>query len=881
MIARTLTFLMTDIQGSTRMWEEFPSTMPEVVRRHEAIILSAVTDHGGTVLKSKGEGDSTFSTFESPSQAVRAAVDAQARLAAEPWPAGMPLAVRMAIHTGEVQHREDDYYGPTINRCARIREIGHGGQVLVSNAVRELAHSQPGLSWVDHGSHRLRDLLRAERIWEVSAAGESKTLPKLRSLTVSRNNLPIQLTSFIGRKMELGLLGQLVLQNRLVNVIGFGGEGKTRLALQVAAELELPGPADVWFVALDSLRTGREIESAIIKVLGGEADTELNAETIERLGLRTSPALLILDNAEHLIGELRPIVEMLLNEAASLHLLITSRQPLHSAGEILFRVPGMSVPSVDDPSMEGLQRSEAGQLFLARAVARDSDFRLTAGTCKAVGDICRLLEGVPLAIEQAAPLVAIMSASQVLERLSNRLDWLSSEDPSVSDRHRSLVATIEWSYELLTEHERELFLMLSLFRGSFSLEAAAFMAVRVRPGDKESVALVRSLIDKSFLTRLYDHEDEVRFRLLETLRQFARDRLLDVAPGMDRYVAWCVVLTRKADDGFGGPEQSAWFDRCDLEQANVRKALEWCEENSDPRLLPIAFRFRKFWLQRGLYSEGRQWLERAYPLATQTTDPPSPAVANTLGAFAFRQYDHLAALAFYEEGLASFLKSGEKRLLPALYNNIAITLQDSGRISEAAGYFQRGILVSREIGDLETLTALLVNHAICQKQLGNWPEAEQSALDALHTADTRSSSTYRFLILATLCHIALERSRQAESASWALQGLTDCGQVHPSQLAELLIHVARLALGRELYESAARLVGGSEALLATTGPEHESDFLERRRSILVTIQEATSSTEAHSWKAKGRRATRDHLVGLAREVCESLSQTGTAAYTAK
>jgi len=871
MVARTLTFLMTDVQGSTRLWEELPALMPDVMRRQEEIIQRAVADNGGRLIKSKGEGDSTFSVFENPSGAVRAALTAQSDLAGEVWPNGVALKVRMGLHTGEAHPRGDDFFGATINRCARIREIGHGGQILVSRAVRELAVSGVEAVWSDHGMHRLRDLLRPEHIWQIDPVQTLAAFPRLKSLSVSRNNLPVQLTSFIGREVELGRLKGLVERNRLVTVVGFGGEGKTRMVLQAGAEIDAEGSTNVWFVALDSLRTAQQVSAAIIGVLGGDAEMELTSENLEKLGLRSSQTLMILDNAEHLLAAVRPIAELLLREASQLYLLISSRQPIRAAGETLFRIPGMSVAPEEDPSLPALEASEAGQLFLTRASSRESDFRATEASAKPIGEICRRLEGIPLAVEQAAALVSIMSPAQILERLKSKLDWLATEDADVPDRHRTLNATIQWSYELLSENGQKLFLMLSIFRASFTMDAAVFMAESLVEGEMAATFLVRDLVDKSFVTRIYEEEEEVRFRLLEPLRQFAHARL-GPAPDdwMSRYVDWHVRFASEFDAGFDGADQSSWVERAQLEHSNFRRALEWSGEKSDSRLVKVAFDLRKYWLRRGLYTEGRSWLDRALEMTSDRASLEFGALANTLGAFAFRQYDYESALHFYQTAQINFESAGERQLLLGTYNNIAITLDPLGRSSEAGDYFRRSIDICRDIEDWPRLVILLLNYAIGQRSLGFLDEAESATREALTITETHRLSSDVHRIYLCLCTIEVERECFDHASRWALSALDKGGsRWHPGQLAQLLSCAGAIAAAQGFDESAIKLVAGAESLLQPLGGAEESTFLRRRRKVELSISARASETEVALWKAYGRASTEEQLAAEARKTCEA------------
>ena len=525
----TVTFLMSDVEGSTRCWEEVPEGMAVAVSRHYELLDGAIGSHGGVRPLEQGEGDSVVGAFSRASDATAAAIAAQQALAVEPWPDGAELRVRIAVHTGEAQLRDEgNYVGQTLNRGARLRAIGYGGQVLLSAATAALVADRlpSGAVLVDLGLHRLKDLGRPEHVWQVGHPDLGSEFPPLRSLDAFHHNLPVQLTPLVGRRDETAEVGGLLVGERLVTLTGSAGVGKTRLALAVAAESLDSHPGGVWWVELAPLGDRGAVGRAILAAVGGRERPGSSVPAQLSIALGDLPALLVLDNCEHLIADCADLVAGLLATHPSATVLATSREPLGVPGEIIYRVPSLRCPSsgqaIDVPT---LSQYDAVALFVERAHRARPSFMVSDLNAAAVAQICHRLDGIPLALELAAARCRQMSAERITIELDDRFRLLTGGSRTVMARHQTLAASVDWSFDLLDDTEQITFRRLGAFVGPFPLEAAE--AVVAAGGDVvlgEVFDVVSRLVDKSVVAVDESPRGEPRYRLLETLRAYAVDR---------------------------------------------------------------------------------------------------------------------------------------------------------------------------------------------------------------------------------------------------------------------------------------------------------------------------------------------------------------------
>jgi predicted ATPase/class 3 adenylate cyclase len=495
-----ITFLFTDIESSTRLWELDPQAMRVATVRHDRLIEKVAAQHDGTVVRPRGEGDSRFVVFDRAVDAVAAAYMVQRAFVSEEWATPEPLRVRMAIHLGDADSREGDYYGSAVNRCARLRAIGHGGQTLLSGAVADAVRGMlpADVSLRDLGLHRLKDLGVPERVWQLDHPVLPSEFPSLMSLDAERHNLPAQLSSFVGRETELAEVTELLERTRLLTLTGTGGVGKTRLALHTAAETVGRYSDGAWIVELAALMDPDLLAFAVAAAIRvRERAHEPVVETLIN-HLRTLRMLLVLDNCEHLVQPCAKLAARLLQTCPNLTILTTSREPLGIVGEVTWPVRPLSVPDTQ-PTLAFTDLTRAGSvaLFLDRARAAMPDFALTADNALAVAQVCRRLDGLPLAIELAAARVRVLSPKQIAERLDDCFRLLTNGGRTAPARQQTLRATLDWSHDLLTEAEQTLLRRLAVFVGGFELDAVPAITVDTPIDATESLDLIARLTDKS------------------------------------------------------------------------------------------------------------------------------------------------------------------------------------------------------------------------------------------------------------------------------------------------------------------------------------------------------------------------------------------------
>jgi predicted ATPase/class 3 adenylate cyclase/Tfp pilus assembly protein PilF len=712
MPAGTVTFLFTDVEGSTRFWEQHPDAMRHALARHDTLAEALVESLGGTLVRSRGEGDSLFAVFPRASDAVAAAAAFQQALITEPWPAAVSLRVRMALHTGEADLRDGSYYGSEVNRCARLRAVAHGGQVLLSAATQELVRDilPHGVSLRDLGLHRLRDLQRAEHVYQLLQADLPVEFPPLQSLDALPNNLPQQVTSFVGREQPIEEVKHLLATTRLLTITGAGGTGKTRLALQVAADL-LPEYADgVWVVELAPLAEAGLVPQAAATVLGMR---ELPGQTMVQMlveALKPKRLLLVLDNCEHLLAACAALADALLRGCPGVRLLATSREGLNTAGETTYRLPSLSLP---DPrqlpaSVESLSQYEAVRLFIDRATAAVPAFRVTNQNAPAVAQVCSRLDGIPLAIELAAARVKVLPVEKINERLDDRFRLLTGGSRTALPRQQTLRALIDWSHDLLSEAERALLRRLSVFAGGWTLEAAESICAGGHPDSGpcieqwEVLDLLAALAEKS-LVAYEERGGEPWYWMLETVRQYSRDRLLEAEEAEavgHRHQGWYLELAERAEPELSGPQQAVWNHRLAAERDNLRTALRWLEERGQVEAgLRLGAALCLFWARGGYHSEGRNRLAAllALPGASEHTGARAKALY-VGGALAFYQGDYTVARTLLEESVSICREVGDRRLLADAVSNLGHASNAQSDYAAARTYYEQSLALRQEFG---------------------------------------------------------------------------------------------------------------------------------------------------------------------------------------
>ena len=616
-----LTFLFTDIEASSRAWEAQPAVMSLALARHDELLQTAVKSAGGSVFKHTGDG--VCAAFPTAPAAVAAALAAQQALQVEDWPEPGPLRVRMALHSGAVEQRDADFFGPPLNRTARLLSTAHGGQVVLSLVTAELVRETlpDGADLLELGEHRLADLSRPERVFQLTHPALPVTFPALRSLSTRRHNLPVATSSFIGREQELAAVTDLVRSSRLVTLVGIGGVGKTRLALQVAAGLTESYPDGVFFVDFAPLADPAMVAAQVGRTIGMvEAKARREAEEMvdglcDHLGGRAM--LLLLDNCEHIVDAVARLAGSVLARCPDVAVLATSREPLGIGGEILWRVPSLTMPPEDGAITEA-SAGDAVTLFCERARAVDAGFTLDAGNVAAVARICRRVDGIPLAMELAAARIGVLSVEQVADRLDDCFRLLSVGPRTAAARQQTFRATMDWSYDLLPPAEQVLLQRLSVFAGSFDLEAVEGVTAdeRIVPAG-EVLDLLSRLVDKSLVSVQGPGPSgrQPHYRLLETVRQYAAEKLAGSGAEEDlrrRHHDYYVGIAHNYIDARDPFSDAFWLVRFGLSYDNLRVALDWSLSNGDADgSVALALMLSVYWVLGGYFAEGRVRLEQA------------------------------------------------------------------------------------------------------------------------------------------------------------------------------------------------------------------------------------------------------------------------------
>jgi predicted ATPase len=562
-----VTFLFTDIEGSTSLWEASPESMHSALARHDAIVRGAIEAHSGFVFSTGGDG--LAAAFSRAGDAVAAALHGQAGLAAEPWPDGALIRVRMGLHTGEVDERDGNYFGPSVNRAARLMAVGHGGQILCSAATAELLD---GVELVDLGRHRLRDVASAQRVFQLG----SQPFPGLRTVDAVPSNLPAETSTFVGRDRELAQIASLLDTARMVTLTGVGGVGKSRLALRAGAELLAAYLDGVWLVELAPLSDADALVEVVAATLGMPAAQGQPLAMALRDFLRRKQLLMLLDNCEHLLDPVAEFVEGVLAACPDVTVLATSREGLRVTGEQTLAVPSLGLPA-DDWPIEMVADTEAVRLFVQRAGETTPGFRLNADNVVAISRLVRRLDGIPLAIELAAARVRSLTPAELADRLDQRFRLLASGRRSAVERHQTLRRAIDWSYDLLTGTEQHTLNRAAVFAGDFTLTSAEAVITAPPIGELDVVDLLGRLVDKSLVVA-DDQGGATRYRLLETIRQYAAERLEAAGEAeaiRDRHAEHYATFAAGVGEGLCGRDEVSWTSRLYEELDNLRVALAW------------------------------------------------------------------------------------------------------------------------------------------------------------------------------------------------------------------------------------------------------------------------------------------------------------------
>jgi predicted ATPase/class 3 adenylate cyclase len=862
----TLTFLFTDIEGSTALWEERAQAMREALERHDRIIEERVAANQGKIVRPRGEGDSRFAVFPEAGGAVRAATEIQKALATtDPEPA-ISLKVRIGMHTGAADLRMGDYYGSTVNRCARMREIGHGGQCLLSQATAELAqdHLPPGVRLIDLGSHRLKGLQREERVFQLSIPGLPDRFPPLKSTGASQNNLPIQPTPFIGRDSDLKQVLALLRKPRVrhVTLTGPGGTGKTRLSLEVAGKLLEDFPQGVYFVDLAPIHDPGLLATTIVHAMGiREGGGRPPLESLQDF-LADRRLLLLLDNFEQIV-EAAPFLSELLAAAPELQLLVTSRIALQIRGEHEYPVSPMSLPGDGQPgSRDDLLEFEAIQLFVRQAQAVKPSFQITDENAMEIVEICRRLDGLPLAIEIAAARVRMLTPKALLQRMDHSLKLLIGGAKDLPARQQTLRGTIAWSFDLLDPVAQTLFARLSVFVGGFNLESSE--AVCNPQADLEVFAGVETLLETNLMRKVDSASEEPRFDMLQTIREYAIEKLMEAGDQSELQRAHAQHFSQQAEKmgaHIYGSDAVAWLGHIHDEHDNFRAALTWALENSEarPMAVQICGQLFWFWYRYGYFHEGRAWCERILEATADLDAPVLSALAFTAaGMMAMWEGDlHIAtdysknSLQMWHEvgddlglamtemayGVISLNRGRDREAYPHLVGaaehfdqldnkwykattlvhlaNVALGLGD---FEEAQTRLDQAMPIVNAIGDTWQMAFALNNYGEVARAQQDYAQAEKyyhQTKDLYREADALSDQAR---LVHTMGYLALHKGESERARDLFDQSLTHFRELGNKRgIAECLAGISAVAAQEGRAAWSAPLLGAAQALLTSFG----------------------------------------------------------------
>jgi predicted ATPase/DNA-binding SARP family transcriptional activator len=906
----TVTLLFTDIEGSTRLWDQAPEAMGSALKRHDELLRSVIEAAGGCVFTAAG--DTLCSAFSTAKQAVETAREAQRVLAVEPWPQGAALRVRMALHTGECEEKDGNFFGPTVNRLVRLGSVGHGGQVLLSRATADILRDRLpfGIGLRDLGTHRLKDLSRPEEVFQLVVEGLEADFPPLCSLDNPSlpNNLPEFLSSFVGRRAEVVSLRSIIRQSRLVTLAGPGGVGKTRLALQVAADLLNEFRDGVWLVELANVIDPEAVPVEVARSLRikEQAGEKGRVTLIEALG--DQHALIVLENCEHLIGPSAKLAEVLLRNCPRLYLLATSREPLGIDGERVYRVQPLSLPIEDSDEPSPAAASEAVTLFVERARAHTSSFALTEDSVPLVTAICRRLDGMPLAIELAVARLRSLSLADLNDRLDRRFQILTGGSRSAPPRNQTLRGVVDWSYDLLTESEQVLLRRLSVFSGGFELDAAEQVCGFGAIEGFDVTVLLGELVDKSLVVTDASAR-AIRYRMLETIRQYSKERLAEVDRDEIRLLSeshaeFYLAFAENAALKPSGADPKVQIARLRAEYPNLYAALEHLSATSDRgiRALRLAVALRHYWHSNGASSGEALLLDRileqhvpevpaslmaagllckadllrsvdlpaavhsgneAVEFARKCADPK--LLADTLSFHSYTTLldgDFVEGLSLANEAITFARQSGDPVLTGASLNCLAGALEESDP-PWAERLYTESIALGEQSGNWDALWRSHNNLGYLLTMLGRLDEAREHLESALVASSRIGSAVYAAFARGNLGWVLFREGDTAEAAdnfSLCIRGARRCGQIR-RVFSNVACGLACCATRDGDAERAAALHGVSQASLDAYGGSWDPIEQSIRDTDIAQLREALGKS-FERWYESGRRMGRDEALAF-------------------
>jgi predicted ATPase/class 3 adenylate cyclase len=874
----TVTFLFTDIEGSSRLWENHGDAMAVALARHDEILRGAIETKGGNVFKTIG--DAFCAAFPVAIGALEAAVAAQRLLRDERWQEIDRMKVRMGIHTGSAESRDSDYFGPVLNRVSRLLAAAHGGQVLLTLATEELVrdHLPEGIALRDLGERRLRDLNRPERVFQVVAGDLPSDFPPLRSLEIFPNNLPVQLTSFIGREKEMNEVKRLLGTTHLLTLTGTGGTGKTRLSMQVAADLLDSFSDGVWLIELATIEDADQVAPAIAAPLGVRDEPGQQMLLTLTNYLRNKKLMLIMDNCEHLVAECARIAETLLRACPGLQILATSREPLGIAGERTWPVPSLSIPESwreeirGSDAAERLTQYEAVRLFIDRATAVRPGFKVNNENAPYVAEICWRLDGIPLAIELAAARIRILSLDQIASRLNDQFRLLTGGSRTALPRQQTLRALIDWSYDLLSEQERTLLRRLTVFAGGRTLEAVEAVCSDEKLQDFEIIDVLTTLVDKSLVSVEKTRGKEPRYTFLESVWDYGREKLAAAGESealKRRHLEYYLKMAVDAAPHLEGPEQFKWLERLQPEFYNFRYALDSSLEVDGMAVLglSLAVALGRFWEVRSLIAEGRELLDNilAHPSNAGRTAQRAAGLA-LAGRLAWLGDRITEGAVYAAEALEIYRALGDERGIAASAIDHALFRMDLNKMEEAKGLIGESEAIANRLGDKRLLAGVRRAQGIeatIEKRYEDSLALHEGALAIYRElGDAWFAGIVQWALGVTATYLgdfdkARVNFRECLQGAWAFGNRW--------AVAYPLEAFAALAVAQGQYARGARLLGAAEALRSEFGMSTETTDHPTIRQIFSAAAEEFIKPEMAAARKEGRGLAAAEAVAYALE----------------
>jgi len=855
----TVALLFTDVEGSTELLLAHPDEMRTALLWHDERLRRVIEENGGHVFKSLGDG--FCAAFAAVRSAVSAAIACQ-RALTEQQDSAVRLRVRIAIHAGSVERRGDDYHGLPLHRAARLLSAGHGGQVLLSEAAGALTEGAlpDDARLVRLGRHRLRDLHDAEAVFQLrhpdlsplERPGFPHGFPPLRTIDTFPHNLPRQLTSFIGRERETTTVTGLVSAASLVTLTGAGGSGKTRLALQAAASLLESFPEGVWLVELAPLTSASLVDQTIASIVGArEESTRAPIDSAaEQVGAKK--LLLLLDNCEHVWKAAANAAQRLLQACPNLHILATGRRRLGIRGERTWLVPTLAVPPESDAELDSLRACESVELFVQRAREVRDDFDLTAANAPSVVKICRRLDGIPLALELAAVRTRSLSAQQIADRLDHRFRILVGDDHTAPERQHTLEAMIAWSYDLLSASEHRLLRRLSVFAGGCTLEAAAAICGEPDSDEVEILDALDSLVEHSLVLSDENAHGGRRYRMLETIREYALARLEETADAeisQQRHRDYFLTMAEEAEPHLQQADQKEWLDRLDAEHDNIRAALKWSVDG-DYRLR-MASALHRYWLMRSLITEGRGWLEGALNRSNGGSLAVRAKAFNALGILAWSVDDYSSARRFFDDALAIRRRLHDEVSAAHVLNNLGMVARATGDFREARRAYSESVGLFRRASNDAGLARVLLNIGNLYLQVDKLDLARRFYSRCRKLLEKSGDVSTLATVLNSLGVVEMKDANPEAAADRfresiaILADLNDLGGMVDAiqSLAILSCHAAR-------YDASARLFGLAEWMETETRIPPDASSVSDVRDCQSDLREHLSDEElARHWSS--------------------------------